>query len=377
MSTVDELGGEFADRVAELVAEQMKPCLNPMTPQEAVDKYFKIRNLKPKTEGTHKSSLNNHFVPWCEEIAGIDDMNSLTGQHLADYRVWRRDEASNRVEKLSPKTEESQQKITRTFIEHCESWEIVRPGLHEYVLVPTIDDDADVRDAILDSKSAKEILTWLYKYQYANRQHVVWLLLASCGPRTGGIHSLDLDDYVTDKEGPYLNFEHRPETGTTLKNGKKGERNVEIPQSVSEVLDDYIADAREDQTDEYGRQPLLTTKYGRLSTSAIRNYVYAWTRPCVIGQECPYGRDPDECDGARRIQWAFKCPDSLSCHPIRKGYITDELASGVPKAVLVGRCDVSEDVMDKHYDFRDKKQKMKARRIARKLALDKESGYGE
>jgi len=375
--SVDDLGEEFAGSLAEKIADHMSPSLNAKTPEEAVNKYFETRDLRSNTEYTHKSSLYNFFLRWCDDVAEIDDMNSLTGEDLADYRTWRRDNASERVDKLSPKSEETQQKILRTFIKYCESWEIVRPGLHEFVIVPTLDKNDEVRNEILNSETAKDILEWLQKYEYGDVQHVVWLLFAACGARTGGIHSLDLGDYDHDDEGPYLKFRHRPETGTNLKNKYDGERYVDIPQSVSKVLDDYIKDNRTSITDEHGRKPLLTTAHGRISKSTIRNYVYAWTRPCAIGKECPYGEDPDECEAARRNNWAFKCPDSLSCHPVRKGYITAELKSGVPKGLLSDRCDVSEDVMDKHYDHRTEEEKMAARRVALKLAHQKKPGYAE
>lgn len=374
---MDQLGDELAGPFAEKVAEQMGPSLEPMSPREAVDKYFDNRSFEPATRNTIKSSLCNFFLPWCEDIAGIENMNDLTGNDLADYRVWRREKASKRVDKLKPKSEETQQKIIRKFIEYCETWEVVRPNLHEYVIVPTVSKDDEVRDEVLDSDTAKYVLEWLRKYEYGDIEHVVWLLLSSCGARTGGIHSLDRTDYISNDDGAYLKFRHRPETGTALKNGEEGERNVDIPGSVSEVLDDYIEDNRISNTDEYGREPLLTTNHGRLSKSTIRNYVYAWTRPCAIGQECPYGRDPDDCDAARRNNWAFECPDSLSCHPVRKGYITAELKAGVPKEIISERCDVSESIMDKHYDHRSEEEKMEARRIAIQLAHETGSRYGD
>ena len=373
----DELGEEFADFVAKKVADEMSPSLNSMTPEEAVDKYFESRELKSDTESTHKSSLYNFFLKWCQEIAEIEDMNALSGDGLANYRVWRRDQASNRVDQLKPKSEETQQKILRKFIEYCESWEAVQPGLHEYVIVPSVDKKDEVRDEILDSETAKDILEWLDKYEYAGVQHVVWILFASCGARTGGVNSLDLDDYVGEGDDPHLKFRHRPETGTTLKNGEDGERNVSLTESVCEVLDDYIENHRKSKTDEYGREPLLTTNHGRLAKSTIRNYVYAWTRPCAIGRDCPYGKDPESCDAARRNNWAYQCPSSLSCHPVRKGYITSELKSGVPEKVLSERCDVSEGVMEKHYDHRSKEEKMEARKNALRIAHETGTGYGE
>jgi integrase len=262
------------------------------------------------------------------------------------------------------------------FIKRCEQWEFVTPGLHEYVLIPKVSRSDEVRDEILNSDTAKQILDWLGRYEYASLHHVIWLLYAESGARLGGIHSLDVSDYVSQRDGGYLKLRHRPKTGTTLKNGEEGERDVSITLGVCDVLDDYLDDKRVDQTDEYGRTPLLTTSHGRVSKSTIRTYFYAWTRPCVIGMGCPYGRDSRECDAAKRNNWAYECPDSLSTHPIRKGYITAELKAGVPKTLLSERCDVSEKILDKHYDHRTEQEKMKARRIAMEMSHKLNPRYG-
>ena len=367
---------EMMQMLSDTMSDQLKPSLTSKTPQEAVDKYFRTRNLKARTEYTHSSSLYNHFVVWCEEVRGIEYMSELTGNDLADYRVWRREIAPTKVKKLRPKSEQTQQKILRVFIKRCEQWEFVTPGLHEYVLVPNISRSDEVRDEILDSHTAKQILDWLARYEYASLHHIIWLLYAESGARLGGIHSLDVSDYVSQRDGGYLKLRHRPKTGTTLKNGEEGERDVSITLGVCDVLDDYLDDKRVDQTDEYGRTPLLTTSHGRVSKSTIRTYFYAWTRPCVIGMGCPYGRDPSECDAAKRNNWAYECPDSLSTHPIRKGYITAELKAGVPKTLLSERCDVSEKILDKHYDHRTEQEKMKARRIAMEMSHKLNPRYG-
>jgi hypothetical protein len=370
--SAEEMMQMFTDKMS----EQLNPSLISKTSKEAVDKYFQTRNLKAGTESTHRSALYNHFVVWCEEVRGIDDISELTGNDLADYRVWRREVAPTKVKRLRPKSEQTQQKILRVFIKRCEKWEFVTPGLHEYVLIPKISRNDEVRDEILDSHTAKQILDWLARYEYASLHHVLWLLYAESGARLGGIHSLDVSDYVSQRDGGYLKLRHRPETETTLKNGEEGERDVSITLDVCDVLDDYLDDKRVDQTDGYGRSPLLTTTHGRVSKSTIRTYFYAWTRPCAIGMGCPYGRDPRECDAAKRNNWAFKCPDSLSTHPVRKGYITAGLKDGIPKMVLSERCDVSEKILDRHYDFRTEQEKMEARMRLIKMAHQQNQKYG-
>lgn len=56
-----------------------------------------------------------------------------------------------------------------------------------------------------------------------------------------------------------------------------------------------------------------------------------------------------------------KCPDSVSSHPIRRSAITHHLDSDVPKAIVSERMNVSEKIIDQHYDARDKEQKRQNR----------------
>jgi integrase len=114
---------------------------------------------------------------------------------------------------------------------------------------------------ILESDRAEEILEFLSKYEYASRPHVVITLMWHTMMRTGAVHSLDVDNY--DSDGQYIAVVHRPETGTTIKNGKGGERLIAVSNGVCRLLDDWIADRRPDVDDEFGRQPLVSTVGGR------------------------------------------------------------------------------------------------------------------
>ncbi len=373
-SGLDGFADDLLDLVAEKIEESAREELDPMSPEEAVDKYFDVRDFdRSGTVNTQRSSLN-YFIRWCER-EGIDNMNDLTGRDLTNYRVWRRDEAPTRVDKLAPKTEETQQKITRKFIETCETFDACPEGLNHKVIIPSLDEEDEIRDDMLDSKRAKDILAHLRKFEYATVEHVIWHLFAVTGARISGIHSLDVDDYHSNGDESFLEFEHRPDEGTTLKNGEKGEREVSIRASTSELLDDYLATHRPDVEDEYGRRPLLASRHGRLSEGTIRKYCYKWTRPCIIEGDCPYGRALDECE-ATANDAAYKCPGSLSCHPVRKGYITQRLRDGVPKFALAERCNVAEDVIDKYYDKRTEEEKRQARKELLESVLGDEEDYG-
>lgn len=166
----------------------------------------------------------------------------------------------------------------------------------------------------------------------------------------------DLDD-----ENPGIEFHHRPEQDTPLKNGEKGERWNAISPQVARVLEDYIDGPRHDVTDEYGRDPLITTSHGRSAATTIRNQLYAVTRPCWYGKECPHNEDPDTCEYTR-FKRASKCPSSRSPHDVRSGRVTAYRLKDVPKRIVSDRLNASESILSKHYDRRGEREKSEQRR---------------
>jgi integrase len=104
---------------------------------------------------------------------------------------------------------------------------------------------------MLDSDRADQILAYLEKYEYASRPHVVLTLMWHTMMRVGEVHALDCLDY--DPANRSLEIIHRPETGTTLKNQKQGERFVALSDEVGELLDDWLENTRPAVTDEHGR----------------------------------------------------------------------------------------------------------------------------
>jgi len=238
-----------------------------------------------------------------------------------------------------------------------------------------VPEDEFARSETVDADHAQEILQWLDDYQYASLEHVVWTLLADTGARIGTIVALDVDDYCPREDPPYIRVRHRPETGTKLKNGKKGERLIALSQSTCAVVDDYLDHKQPKVTDSHGRSPLLATSHGRISKGTVRKYVYKWTRPCAIGNGCPHERDTEECEATKASE-ASKCPSTKSPHAIRRGYITHQLEAGVEPSFIGGRCDVSNEVLATHYDARDEKSKMEVRRRELEHARRDHSSYG-
>jgi len=247
----------------------------------------------------------------------------------------------------------------RSFIRWLEAVDGVEQNLSEKVLSPTITADENSRDVMLDSDRASAVLSHLEKYEYAGAQHVSLTLMWHTMMRVGGVQAIDVDDYNADEQ--YVEIRHRPDTGTPIKNKGDGERLIALSDDICDLLDAWLENKRPDVTDDYGREPLLASRQGRLRKTTLRMYVYRWTRPCAYGKECPHDRDPDDCEATIR-DGASKCPSSVSPHAIRRGSITHSLNSDVPDKVVSDRANVSPNVIEQHYDRRTEQEKMEQRR---------------
>ena len=329
--------------------------LDPIAPEAAVDLYLDQRHdeVSEQTLQSHRYRLEQ-FVDWCDD-EGVTNLNDVSGRDLHAYRVHRREEGD-----LKPVSLQGQLSTLRVFLGFCASIDAVPEGLRSKVLLPTVSGSEQASKTNLDPAQAESTLEYLDRYHYASRQHVVMLLLWKTGMRSGAVRALDLGDCELDGE-PAVELVHRPEEDTPLKNGEHGERWVALSTHVARVLEDYRDGPREAVTDDYGREPLLTTTHGRASRSTVRDTVYRATRPCWYGEECPHDRDPEECE-ATEFDAASKCPSSRSPHDVRSGAITAHLLDDVPVEIVSDRMDVSQDVLDRHYDRRTEREKMEQRR---------------
>ena len=327
--------------------------LEPLTPREGVELYKQDRvdEVSAATLQSHEYRLER-FINWCER-EDIDNLNDVTGRDIQRFKLYRK-------QKVKPVTVKSQMDTLRVFLRFCEAINGVRDGLAESVVSPTLDREDNVSEAILPTEKAETILAYLDKYHYATPRHALLRLLWESGMRMGAAHSIDLDDlYLHDG---YLKLKHRPESDTTLKNKKRGERDVALSPELVLLIQDYIDEHRHDVVDDHGREPLFTTKQGRMTKNTLRYHIYGVTRPCKFGEECPYDRDPEDCEATYRRYTASKCPDSRSPHAIRRGAITHFLSEDVPAKVVSDRMNVTTDVLEEHYDARSSQEKMQQRR---------------
>jgi integrase len=328
--------------------------LEPIDPDTALELYLadKENDLAEASLEAHEYRLN-HLVRWCDE-QDITNLNNLTGRKMHEYRLWRRKEGD-----LSKVGEKTQMDTVRVFIRWLESIDGVEQDLSEKVLSPSITPDENSRDVMLDTERATEVLTYLEKYEYATIDHVAIALMWHTMMRVGAVHALDIKDYDAGEQ--FLEVRHRPDTGTPIKNKGDGERLVALSDQVCSLIDDWLDNQRPEVTDEYDRRPLLPSRQGRAKKSTLRDYVYRWSRPCAIGDECPHDRDPEDCEAMEHGSGS-KCPSSVSPHAIRRGSITHSLNNDMPDKVVSDRANVSQAVIDQHYDRRQKREEMEQRR---------------
>ena len=327
--------------------------LRDVAPDVAKDIYLQQRwdDLSEATIKTHGYRIEA-FVDWLED-QGVSSMAEVDGLTVHNYRVHRREEDG--LKKVSL---QGQISTVRQFLRVLASVNAADADVAEKVLLPTVRKGEDVNEERLETGRAQKALEYLEQYQYASRAHVELLLIWRLSARRGGIRSLDLGSFVDSDDTSVLEFRHRPETGTPLKNGKWSERDCAIKnESLVQTFRDYIDGPREDVLDDHDRAPLLTTKYGRVSLGTIKQDMYRVTRPCMYGLECPHDRDPDTCEATRHDK-ASSCPSSRSPHMIRTGSLTAHLDAGTPKPVLSDRADATEQTLDRHYDQASKREQM-------------------
>nr|WP_241692823.1 tyrosine-type recombinase/integrase [Haloarcula salina] len=339
----------------------MSSDLQPLEPGRAINMYLKARQDE-LTESTIQSQEYRleAFEQFCHEEE-IENLNDLSGRDLYAYRVWRREGNGKGRDSIEPITLRGQLATVRSFLRFAAEVDAVPEDLRTKVPLPTINSAGEVSESTLDPERADGILDYLRLYQYASRAHVIVLLLWHTGARMGAIRGLDVDDCELEANDPGIQFVHRPQSDTPLKNGEKGQRWNAISEHVATVVQDYIDGPRESVFDEHGRRPLITTQQGRASTSTFRTTMYRVTRPCWRGAECPHDRDPEGCEATETMK-ASTCPSARSPHDVRSGRVTAYRRGDVPRRVVSDRLDASDQILDKHYDRRGEREKSEQRR---------------
>ena len=322
--------------------------------REAIERYLRRRRAD-STESSVKAWKYRLklFREWTEEVQ-IESVGELRGYDFDDYY-------EHRASQIAPVTLEGEMWTLRMFVEYLEQLDAVGNGLHESVRIPDLDPDERSSEVSLDRDPALALLRYYRNSdaERARRRHAFLELAWYTGARQGALRGLDVRDLYLrlddDDEQSWVEFRHRPESGTPLKNKIRGERPVGIPDRVARVLSEYVGQYRYDSHDDSGRQPLLASSRGRAGEATIRAWSYRATIPCLHGT-CPHGKDPDTCDWVDYHE-AAKCPSSRSPHQIRTGSITWQLNIGIPPEVVAERVNASVKTIADHYDWASEKER--------------------
>jgi integrase len=328
--------------------------MNATPPHEAMNRYLKDKStdVTDSTLSNYQTTLNV-FCDWLTGKAGVKNLNELTSDEIQQFKEWRLED----VQTITLKTDMT---CIKNFVRFCEHINAVPDGMSQLVRIPKPNPEDEVSDDIITRDEATEILDYLEKHEYGSLRHVIFAVLWKTGMRRSSLYALDKRDFE-DGASPYLRVRHRPDTGTPLKNKRKGERDVRINGEVADVIRDYLRFNHPEKEDSHGRTPLLMSTHGkRCEPSTIQRNIYTVTRPCHYTGECPMDRDIDDCE-ATSYNTASKCPASVSPHALRRGYVTEALNAGQPKEVTADRVDMTHDVMDKHYDKATKNEQMERR----------------
>lgn len=319
--------------------------LEPIDPETAVELFLddKAMSCTKATVQNHRYRMN-HFLEWCD-VEQFENLNELSGRDIQQYRIW-----LGEKDDISALTLKNQLSGFRVFLQWAGSVEAVPEDLYTKLMIPRVRRSERSSEQILETERAEELLEYLARYEYASIEHVLLAFLWETGMRIGAANSVDLDDVSFEDE--CVELRHRPDEGTTLKNGKSGERLVAISSNLAEVLHDHVASKRHDVTDEFDREPLLTTTYGRMTRNTMRRLVNRVTAPCYLNKNCSDCQQNSD----------RKCPEAVSPHAIRRGSITHYLTNDIPVEIVGDRMDVSRKVLDKHYDKRSREVKLEQRR---------------
>jgi len=326
------------------------PTLEPIDPNEAYRlwKESRINEVAQATLELQGWQIEK-FVEWLEEQE-IADMRDVSARTIHEFRLGLDSDLAQNTIAQRVGT------VTR-FLRFCVSIDAVDPSVPERVEVPNR--RGEPRTESLEDEQAEATLSYFRQFAYASKRHALLLLTWRTGLRTGTLRALDTADVEQAKNR--LRIRHRPETETPLKNGTPAERYVALSATVTDVLTDYVQYQRPDVEDEYGRNPLFATTEGRASVNTLRRWFQAATRPCLY-TDCPHDKNPSDCQASQSMREAKECPSSVSGHPIRRGAITRFLRDDVPEKVISDRCNVSQSVLDDHYDIRSEDEKAEQRR---------------
>jgi len=206
----------------------------------SVVEYFLSVNVDDWADWTYKDYSYDltRFLEYCE-YADIDDLSELSSRDLVGFKQWRKKDGN-----IGLATLHGQLANIRVLIRWCEQVEIVDEGVADEIELPDLDPSDIVSYTRITSEQAQQIVDYYDQFKYVPREFAEFALIWGVLCRLGGVRSLDLESY--NREEGYIELEHRPDEETPLKNGESevegegGERKINLPDWLCEILNRYI-----------------------------------------------------------------------------------------------------------------------------------------
>lgn len=346
---LDIVLSDYPEKVAQAVIDEQYEVLSP---EAGLERFRKDKKAQVQSSSFSQYETKLDYIEeYLTDVLKLSNLNNLTPIQAREFQDWRQYESLERSEPLSKKTLKDDLHLFREFLSEMVVFRAVDVDTVKAVNIPSLKKEEAVDDKLISPERIAAIIEHLETFHYASREHVVLLLFTKTGRRPCDLHTLDLQDF--DQTSRKLQFVHQPNLGTQLKEGTAHEATITLSDNVARVLSTYIKRRRHSAQDEYDRKPLITTRNGRIAKSTMREYVYRWTRPCVIGEDCPHEREQDTCQAASSAKKASQCPSSKSPKTIRSGYITAKFNSGASPSAVGYRVGATKEVLRRNYDHPD------------------------
>lgn len=382
-----EVVSELGEELAQEVVQQLGKDLESKSIDKCLEKYIKLkeRDVSKETLKKHENWISYPRY-YLSEVCGLETLDNITPEQADGYREWAKTKSRRSPaapdwiqeefedKELTNKTLKDDVLRFRVLLREMAELRWAPEDAYPKVQPPVLEGDEGVDTEKCPEERVEAMLEHLDTFEYGSREHIVMLLYAKTGRRVSGLKALDVDDFEKEGDCPTLTFFDR--RTTRLKEGEDHEAKLTLTGGVAQAIQDYITHHRIDSTDKVGREPLLSTKSGRIHESTLQKYSYRWTRPCKIGMDCPLDRDEATCEAAQSGNKAFRCPESYSPKKIRSGYVTGQLNRGVTYDAVSYRVGASVPTLMKHYDVPDLEQERERYEQFYRNNESSGSGYG-
>lgn len=309
--------------------------------QELFKEQGAVGNRTSQSVGVYMNGVNA-LRRWASEN-GYTTMADLNKLNVGGFNPW-----LTEVEDWSNPYKQSITTGARQFLKFLEERDIVDSDTHKLIKYHHVPKSERQSDNEIEIERLDRIIAYLEKHHPHSRDTIILKILSNTAMRCCGLHSLDVGDVRLDDEGrPEIAVRNRPREGTKLKKGDDHERNIPITFELYEEIGEYVENHRHGVTDDYGRLSLITSRYGRLSKSAIQDVCYKWTCPPHTGELCTC------CEGKPTVKEASKCRESHGPHAIRGAACTRWFNAGksADDVSIVAAADA--EILARHYDRGD------------------------